>query len=455
MELSFLGATHTVTGSKYYLEADHQKIFIDCGLFQGLKELRLRNWNPLPIQPNELDHVILTHAHIDHSGYFPLLCKSGFRGEAWCTPGTKELCSVLLPDSGYLQEEEANYANKHGYSKHRPARPLYTLNDAMEALKQLHAQPFEKKIAISPETSIEFLHAGHIIGASMVCVHHREQTLMFSGDLGRPNDGVMLAPSIPKHADVLVLEATYGDRLHPSTHPRVELANIINRTVERGGVVIIPAFAVGRAQSLLYYLYELKQANKIPNVPVYLDSPMAESATEIFRRYPNEHRLKENIVKNMCQAVTYVKTSEESQALDEKKSPMIIISASGMVTGGRVLHHVKHFATDPKNTILFSGYQAAGTRGQRILSGEKEIKLLGETITIQAEVTALDNLSAHSDANETMSWLKQFPHKPKHIFLTHAETDSATALKTRIENELHIKCTIPQYGQRMRIFGHD
>lgn len=455
MELTFLGATHTVTGSKYYLETDHKKILIDCGLFQGLKELRLRNWNPLPLQAKEIDHVVLTHAHIDHSGYFPLLSKEGFDGKIWCTPGTKDLCSVLLPDSGYLQEEEAMFANKYGYSKHQPAKPLYTLNDAMQSLKQFEAHPFHEKIPVSPDTSVEFLHAGHIIGASMVCIHHRDQTLMFSGDLGRPHDSVMKAPEIPKKADVLVLEATYGNKTHPEAHPRIELANIINRTVERGGVVIIPAFAVGRAQALLYYLYELRKTGKIPTLPVYLDSPMAESATEIFRRYPHEHRLAEAEVKAMCQAVTYVKTSEESQALDTKKTPMIIISASGMVTGGRVLHHIKQFAPDAKNTILFSGYQAEGTRGQRILSGEKEIKMLGEVVPINAEVAALDNLSAHSDANETIAWLKQFQHRPKHIFLTHAETDSALVLKARIEKELQIKCTIPQYGQRMRVFGHD
>lgn len=451
MEMTFLGAAGTVTGSKFLFHVDHEQFFVECGLFQGLKELRAHNWNPLPVKAADISRVILTHAHIDHSGYVPVLCKNGFKGEILCTPGTKDLCSVLLPDSGFLQEEEAAHANKYGYSKHKPALPLYTMEDALLALKQFRAIPFHQPMQIAKETTLEFLHAGHIIGASLVSIRHDHQTIIFSGDLGRPHDEVMCPPEQPERADILFLEATYGNRIHPDTHPRDELAKAIHRAVNRGGSVIIPAFAVGRSQSLLYFLHELKKQNKIPDLPVYLDSPMAISATDIFMRYPKEHRLTPDTVRAMCQEARYIKTQEESMALDNLREPAIIVSASGMATGGRVLHHIKAYAGDPKNLLLFSGYQSEGTRGQRILSGETQIKMFGELIDIKAEVAALDNLSAHSDANETMKWLQGFKNAPRHVYIVHGELDAATALKERIQKEFGWKCTVPQYNQKIKI----
>jgi metallo-beta-lactamase family protein len=452
MEITFLGAVQTVTGSKYLLSFNHKKILVDCGLFQGLKELRLRNWRALPVDARAISRVILTHAHIDHSGYLPLLNKQGFEGDILCTHGTHDLCSVLLPDAGYLQEEEARYANKYGYSKHHPAQPLYTMNDALLVLKKFSPHPFHQPIALDQNTTLEFLHAGHIIGASVVRITHEGKTLVFSGDLGRPQDEVMRAPECVTEADALVIESTYGNRIHPGAHPLLELAEVINRAVNRGGSIIVPSFAVGRAQALLYFIYELKQRGEIPDLPVYLDSPMAESATDIFMKYPNEHRLSPEAVRAMCREVRYVRTPEESKQIDTMKTPIIVISASGMVTGGRVLHHIKHFAPNAKNTILFSGYQAEGTRGARMLGGEKQVKMLGEMVPIRAEVAVLENLSAHADANETIQWLKQFKRAPRQVFITHGEPASAATLKTRIESELGWHCAVPTYGQHERLF---
>lgn len=451
MDITFLGAAQTVTGSKYLLSFNHKKILVDCGLFQGLKELRLRNWRALSVEASAISRVILTHAHIDHSGYLPLLNKQGFEGEVLCTHGTQDLCNVLLPDAGYLQEEEARYANKYGYSKHHPALPLYTMSDALEVLKKFHAHPFHQLISLDETTTLEFLHSGHIIGASMVRIVHEGKSLVFSGDLGRPQDEVMRAPEHITEADALVIESTYGNRIHPGTHPLLELAEVVNRTVNRGGSVIVPSFAVGRAQALLYFIHTLKQRGDIPDVPVFLDSPMAESATDIFTKYPNEHRLSVEVVRAMCREVRYVRTPEESKQIDAMKTPVIVISASGMVTGGRVLHHIKYFAPDAKNTILFSGYQAMGTRGARMLSGEKQVKMLGEVVPINAEVAVLENLSAHADANETLAWLKQFKRAPRQVFITHGEEASSAALKSRIESELGWPCTVPTYGQRERV----
>lgn len=452
MEITFLGAAQTVTGSKYLLSFNNKKILVDCGLFQGLKELRLRNWRAMPVEASAIDRVILTHAHIDHSGYLPLLDKQGFEGDVLCTHGTNDLCNVLLPDAGYLQEEEARYANKYGYSKHHPALPLYTMNDALTVLKKFRAHPFHQPISLDQNTTLEFLHAGHIIGASVLRLTHEGKTLVFSGDLGRPQDEVMRAPESITEADALVIESTYGNRAHPGTHPLVELAAVINRTVTRGGSVIVPSFAVGRAQALLYFIHTLKQRGDIPDVPVFLDSPMAESATDIFTKYPNEHRLSAEVVKAMCREVHYVRSAEESKTIDAMKKPIIVISASGMVTGGRVLHHIKYFGPDPKNTILFSGYQAEGTRGARMMGGEKQVKMLGEVVAINAEVAMLENLSAHADANETLQWLKQFKRAPRQVFITHGEAASAAALKARIESELGWSCVVPTYGQHERVF---
>jgi len=445
MRLTFLGATNTVTGSKFLLSIDNKKILIDCGLFQGLKELRRRNWTKFPIEPHLIDSVILTHAHIDHSGYLPVLVKNGFKGNVYCSTATKELCAVLLPDSGYLQEEEAKFANKHGYTKHKPAVPLYTRIDAERSLLQFRALEFRKNYKIAEETHISLIPAGHILGASFIQVKHYGTTILFSGDLGRPNDPIMHPPSVIQAADYLVLESTYGNRLHKKVNPLDELSDIINRTAARGGTVVIPAFAVGRAQHLLYFMYQLKESNRIPNLPIYLDSPMAKDATDIFRKHTDLHRLNAELSHKVCDVATYINTKEESQALDLETKPKIIISASGMLEGGRVLHHIRVFAEDPKNTIVFAGYQAAGTRGADIINGKESIKIFGETVPIRAEVQVLSNMSAHADYEEILAWLKHFNHHPRKIFITHGEPEAAQALKEKIEEQHKWSCVVPDY----------
>lgn len=448
MQLTFMGATGTVTGSKYLLTSNYKKIFIDCGLFQGYKELRLRNWGSLPIDPSKIDAVILTHAHIDHSGYLPLLVKNGFSGKIYCSSATRDLCEILLRDSGHLQEEEARFANERGYSKHHPALPLYTQEDAEQSLHYFHTVNFGEEYQLDDDLSFRLTHSGHILGSSFVYIKHQNRSLLFSGDLGRPHDPVMNPPAIVQTTDYLVLESTYGNRLHETINPIDQLGEVINKTAKRGGSIIIPAFAVGRAQSILYFIYQLKKSNRIPNIPVFLDSPMAVSATKIFCHYTNEHKLSKQQCFDICASVTYTNTVEESKAIDNYQYPIIIISASGMATGGRVLHHIKQFAQDYRNTILFTGYQAGGTRGERMVKGESEVKIHGQMIPIRAEVIELSNTSAHADYQEILTWLKKFTKTPKKIFITHGELEAAESLKNIIETELAWKCDIPVYLQK-------
>ena len=447
MQLTFLGATNTVTGSKFLLTVGNKKILIDCGLYQGLKELRERNWTPFPIDPLRIDAVVLTHAHIDHSGYLPVLVKNGFTGKVFCSHATKDLCAVLLPDSGYLQEEEAKLANKRGYSKHKPAVPLYTRIEAENTLRQFQAMEFRKEKRIDDDLTMSLIPAGHILGASLVQFKYFNSTLLFSGDLGRPNDPLMYPPAIVQAADYLVLESTYGNRLHKKIDPVDELADIINRTAARGGVIIIPAFAVGRAQHMLYLMYQLKIKKRIPDIPVYLDSPMAKDATDIFKKYAALHRLDPELSQKVCEIATYINSREESKELDKESSPKIIISASGMLEGGRVLHHIRAFGPDEKNSIVFTGYQAAGTRGADITNGKRELKVFGEKIPVNAETKILSNMSAHADYEEILVWLSHFNHHPSKIFITHGEPDAAQSLKEKIEERYQWPCVVPDYLQ--------
>lgn len=447
MRLTFLGATKTVTGSKFLLSTESKKILIDCGMYQGLKELRLRNWAKFPIDPKTIDAVVLTHAHIDHSGYLPVLIKNGFTGKVYCSKATKDLCAVLLPDSGYLQEEEAKLANKYGYTKHKPAVPLYTREEAEHSLSQFRVVDFRKTLKLADDFFMTLIPAGHILGASFIQFKYYDTTVLFSGDLGRSEDPVMHAPAIMQAADYLVLESTYGNRLHKAVNPLDELAEIINTTVKRGGTLVIPAFAVGRAQHLLYLLYQLLEKNRITKVPIYLDSPMAKDATEIFRNNPDLHRLSAELSAKVCEIPIYVNSREESIELDQMTTPKIIISASGMLEGGRILHHIRSFASDPKNTIVFAGYQATGTRGADLINGKKHIKVFGEEIAVNAEVKVLSNMSAHADYNEILQWLAHFNHHPRKVFITHGELDAAESLKEKIEERFHWQCVIPDFLQ--------
>jgi metallo-beta-lactamase family protein len=449
--LQFLGATGTVTGSKYLVSTANQHVLIDCGLFQGLKQLRLRNWDPPPIHPKLLDAVILTHAHIDHSGYLPLLVRQGFRGRVYCTQATRDFCEILLPDSGYLQEEEAEYANRHGYSKHKPALPLYTRADAQRCLSSLFALDYGHEVQLRDDLKFKLMRAGHILGASQVAIERAGIRLLFSGDLGRLNDPIMVPPAPPVDADYLVLESTYGDRLHDATDPKMKLGEIINRTCSRGGTLVIPAFAVGRAQQLMYYISVLKHERAIPDIPVFLNSPMAADVTVLYRKYHAEHRLEGEACDAMCRAAKIVNTVEESKWLNTRTFPMVIISASGMATGGRVLHHLRAFAPDPRNTILFAGFQAAGTRGAAMLAGAREIKIHGQYIPVRAEVAIIESLSAHADYAEIISWAKGFRSPPRQTFITHGEPLAADALRHRLTEQLGWNCRVPEHLETQKL----
>lgn len=447
MQITFLGGIETVTGSKYLLSFDNKKVLVDCGLFQGLKELRLRNWDKLQLDPLSVNAILLTHAHIDHSGYLPLFVKNGYEGKIYCTEGTKDLCSILLPDSGHLQEEEAEYANRYGYSKHKPALPLYTMDDAINSLRHFKSYSFNTDIGLYPDFHFEFLRAGHIVGASFIRIHHHDLSILFTGDMGRPNDPVMQSPAIIQDIDYLVIESTYGNRLHEPGHPKDYLKNIINKTIHRGGSVIIPSFAVGRAQALLHYIYHLKKEKSIPDIPVFLDSPMAINSTQILLKHRENLRLTGEECQQLNKVATYTRTADESKKLDMSIMPKIIISASGMATGGRILHHLKVYAPDERNTILFTGFQALGTRGSRLANGEKQVKIFGGMIPVRAEIAILSNTSAHSDYAEILEWLENFKKAPRKIFITHGEYEAATSLKQKIEAKFGWHCIVPHFQQ--------
>lgn len=445
MKIKFLGATGTVTGSKYLIEHNRKQYLVDCGLFQGLKELRLRNWAPPPINVNSLDGVILTHAHLDHSGYIPKLVKLGFKGKIYCTPPTRDLCKVLLPDSGHLQEEEARFANKHGYSKHHPALPLYTFQDAHDSLKYFKVIEYDKIFDLGDGMSVKFQNAGHILGSSFVTITDGSKKITFSGDLGREKDPILNPPELPDNPDYLVVESTYGNRSHDPIDPMDQLAEVITKTINRGGTVIVPSFAVGRTQSILFYVANLLKDGRIPNVPVYLNSPMAINATGLYCDHRPSHALTPQQCHEMCNVATYVNSVEESKRLNNQPFPKIIISASGMATGGRVIHHIKAYGPDPNNTILFVGYQAAGTRGEKIVGGAESVKIHGSQIPIRAEIVNMHNLSAHADKDELLLWVKGFSGSLRKVFVTHGEPTAAAEFEKSLSEQLKLDVTIPEY----------
>lgn len=446
--LTFLGAAGTVTGSRHLLRLGSRNILVDCGLFQGLKSLRLKNWAAFPVDPSTIDDVVLTHAHLDHSGYLPKLVREGFRGRVFCTTATADLCELLLLDSAKIQESDAAFANRHGFSKHHPALPLYGKRDAMRALEHLTPLDFDTPTDLGHGANLVFRRAGHILGAASVQLRWGGKTIVFSGDLGRYNDPLMHDPAAIAQADYLVVESTYGDRLHKPVAPADALLEVVRRTTARGGTIIIPAFAVGRAQELLYLIWRLKQAGHLPLTPVYLDSPMAINASDIFQRHPLDHRLSAEESASAMGSATYVRDVEESRALSHNTMPKIIISASGMATGGRVLHHLKAFGADRRNTILFAGYQAAGTRGEALINGATEVKIHGGWVPIRAEIDSLPALSAHGDAEEILRWLRCFKRPPVRTFIVHGEPSASDALRQRIETEPGWTCDVPAEGDR-------
>ncbi len=443
VSLKFLGAAGTVTGSRHLLKVGAARILVDCGLFQGFKQLRQKNWQPFGIAPSEIDAVILTHAHIDHSGYLPLLVRNGFRGPVFCTEATRDLCGILLPDSGFLQEKDAERANRYGYTKHKPALPLYTKEDAEACLEAFRPQSFHRNFEVAPGVVGVMRRAGHILGAATVEVRAAGKTIVFSGDLGGYDTATMHDPEPVPGADVLVMESTYGDRLHGTGDPEDEIAAVVCATAGRGGTILIPSFAVGRAQTLMFHLAHLKREGRIPDLPVFLDSPMAENASDVFCKHLADHRLSAGECHAACGVATYVRTPDQSRALNTNPMPKVIISASGMATGGRVLHHLKVYASDSRNTILFAGFQAGGTRGAAMIAGAERIKIHGEYIPVRAEVQNLTMLSAHADQSELLRWLGGFSQSPGRVFIVHGEPTASETLRVAIRDELGWDCETP------------
>ena len=447
MRIVFWGAAGTVTGSRFVVESAGRRLLVDCGLFQGIKPIRSRNWDPFPVAPSSIDAVVLTHAHIDHTGYLPALVRDGFRGEIWCTPATAELSRILLLDAAHLQEEDARHANHRGSSRHHPALPLYTTADAELALRQLLGKPSGQPFSPVPGIDVTFGPVGHILGASCVRIEDGETSVLFTGDVGRPVDPVMPPPAPPLQAEHIVTESTYGNRRHSHDDPAEQLAEVAVRTLARGGTLLIPAFAVGRAQTILHLLSELRASGRIPEVPTYLNSPMAIDATELFCAHGDEHRLTADQCKTMCTGVEFIRTAEESKQLTPRSGPMIVLSASGMASGGRVLHHLERLAPDHRNTVLFAGYQAAGTRGEAMLAGAPRIKLYGSYVPVRAEVASIDSLSAHADADELTAWLASSPAAPRSVNIVHGEPNAADALRRSLHDDLGWRTHVPGHGE--------
>ncbi|MGR3271736.1 MBL fold metallo-hydrolase RNA specificity domain-containing protein [Thalassococcus profundi] len=449
--LRFLGAAGTVTGSRYLIEVGPRRILIDCGLFQGFKTLRARNRKPFPSRPGGIDTVLLTHAHLDHTGYLPAVIRSGFAGRVFCTEATAELCGLILPDSGHLQEEEARYAARKGFSRHKKPAPLYTEADARAALERLDPVGFRRRIDLGDGIAAMFLPAGHLLGAAQIRLEVGERVVHFSGDLGHDPDPLMRPPVPFEGADVLVCESTYGNRSHPDIDPEAELAPILKRTFARGGTVLIPSFAVGRAQGLMHHVARLMARGEIPHVPVYLNSPMAIDATEIYHRHHDEHHVSREDCVAMFRIADRVNSVDESKVLNTRHGPMIIVSASGMLTGGRILHHLVSFGPDRRNTILLSGFQAGGTRGAALAEGARRLRMFGREFPIEAEVVQLQSFSGHADADEILRWLGKAERAPGMTYLTHGEPSASDTLRGRIEHELGWPARAPEHLETINL----
>ena len=440
--LSFLGAAGTVTGSKFLVRADGRQVLLDCGLFQGLKPLRLRNWSPLPFEPAALDAVVLSHAHVDHSGWLPLLVRRGYRGPIYCTEGTADLLQVMLLDAAHLQEEDAARANRYGYSKHEPALPLYTSADAEAALRQLVARPYQGAFEVAPGFRAVLRRAGHILGSATVELQIGETLrLVHSGDLGRPGRPILRDPEPVEEADVLLLESTYGDRIHPGNASEA-LARIVCEAAERGGALLCPAFAVGRTQELIWWLRHLEDAGRIPGLAVFVDSPMAIDVTEIYCRHPEDHDLDMALLMDQkrcplcCRNYTLVRSAQESKGLNRLAGPMIVLAGSGMATGGRILHHLKQRLPDRRTTVLLPGFQAEGTRGRALQDGARSLRIHGEDVPVRAKVEVLHGLSAHADRDEILAWARGFRGPPRQTHVVHGEPAAAESLATALRQEL-------------------
>jgi len=456
-KLTFLGAARTVTGSKYLLEHNGQKVLFDCGLFQGLKDLRLRNWDEFPVPPDSLNAVVLTHAHLDHVGYLPRLVAQGYRGRVFCTPGTKDLSQLVLPDAGRIQEEDARQANKHGYSRHDPALPLFTESDALRALTQLQPLGFERPIEVVPGLSIEFHPAGHLLGSAFILVRLAGgPTILFGGDLGRYSRPILPDPSVAIAADIVLVESTYGDRDHQPDDSGAQLAEVIKKTAGQHGKLVIPAFAIGRVEELLYWVRRLEAEHRIPVLPVYVDSPMASEALKYYSARvaeldPDLRPTSGQIYAFATTRFQTVSSPQQSKELTASRRPAIVISSSGMATGGRVLHHLAAALPDPRNTVLFVGYQAEGTRGRQLVDGAKDVRIHGHSIAVNATVTRIDSMSAHADRGEILRWLGTLGSAPRRLCLVHGEPAPMDALKGLIQERLSWTPHTPAHGETIEL----
>jgi metallo-beta-lactamase family protein len=450
MQIQFLGAADTVTGSRHLVHIGGQRILLDCGMFQGYKVLRERNWAADGLVPADVDAVVLSHAHLDHSGWLPVLAARGYRGPVYASPATCDLAEVLLRDAAHLQEEDARRANRHGYSKHAKALPLFTTADVRRVLAKLQPLPFDRRVAIG-DVQVALTPVGHLLGASAVTLAHRKEQLVFSGDLGRSQDLLMPAPQTVAQADVLLVESTYGNRRHPQEDAAARLAEVVNATIHRGGSVLLPAFAVGRAQALLVVLRRLKRAGRIPaDLPVFLDSPMAIQATELYRHHQKLLRIPGAEARAMADGVRLVSTAQQSMRLARSRYPAVIISASGMATGGRVLHHLKALLPDERHHVVFAGFQVGGSRGAHLVAGATEVKIHGEYVPVRAAVSHLEGFSGHADADELMAWLRALRQPPRQTFVVHGEPEASDALRRRIQDELGWKVRVPQHGETLQ-----
>jgi metallo-beta-lactamase family protein len=451
--LTFHGGVGTVTGSRTLFESGRARILVDCGVFQGPREIRERNWAPLPFDPSSLDAIVLTHAHLDHSGFLPLVASRGFNGPVYCTRGTRDLLRILLPDAGHLEEEAARHANKWGWSRHRPALPLFTQAQAEQCLRLLRPVDFHEEFRPAKTCVASYTRAGHVLGAACLSLRGDGPTCVFTGDVGRPVDPVMLPPEPLPGADVLVTESTYGDRRHPRSDPRTELAEAMNEAVGTGGVLLIPAFAVGRAQHVLHLIAELRRARRVPDVPVFLDSPMAIDATALLAEHMDEHRLDDAQIRRLYETVTLTRTTDESKSIDARSDPMVVVAGSGMAAGGRIVHHLARFLPDPKTLVTFVGYQSEGTLGRALVGGAKEVRILGRAVPVAARSRELRTLSAHADADELTTWLTASGIAPRRTFVTHGEAGASETLRLRLSESLGWPAVVPRMGSAWNVGG--
>lgn len=440
----FLGAAGTVTGSKYLIDTGEHKIMIDCGLFQGLKELRLKNWDFLPVNVSEIDTILLTHGHMDHTGYLPRIVKMGFNGAIQGTSPTLSIAKIILLDSAKIQEEYAEKANKEGFSKHDPAEPLYTIKDAEKAIDHFNSNPEGEWITLYPEIKVRFQYNGHIIGATFIELDVHGKRFVFSGDIGRKEDLLMRSPKKPERADVLFIESTYGDRIHPKDDLEEKLKAIVNETVEKGGTLIIPSFAVERTQTLMYLLWQLREKKAIPEIPMIMDSPMGNNVLDVFHQYRDWHKLPIEDCTKMCNTFQIVESYKETWEVIDNKKPKIVIAGSGMMSGGRVLTYLQQYIGKPETTVLLAGFQAEGTRGRRLLEGETEVKLYGKYYPVKAEIKNLQVLSAHADQTELLDWMSEIKNTPEKVFIIHGEATSAQVFSEKVTETYGWKSEIPE-----------